>query len=233
MLKLIWPIFLHLLDKHFGRNHKYHKIFNRNNVKISYSCMDNIKNIISSRNKRRTNFYNKINAKTCNSRNKSNCLLDNKCKKLLKLTDKIVYKAEVETNDGINELSTKVNFGISETEFKSIYNNHTMPFRNWTHENDSKLSKFIWSLKDQNKKFGIKWSILKKCFGSKSSNLCLLKKLVISNFKQKERLLNKWLNLVSKCRHENRYINQLLTNSQTHCNLIVIFICDVFCIYKK
>ena len=77
--------------------------------------MDNIKNIISSRNKRITNFYNEINRKTCNSRNKSNCLLDNKCKKLLKLTDKIVYKAEVESNDGINELSTKVNFSISET----------------------------------------------------------------------------------------------------------------------
>ena len=31
--------FLHLSGKHFGRNHKHHKIFNHNNVKISYSCM--------------------------------------------------------------------------------------------------------------------------------------------------------------------------------------------------
>ena len=125
---------------------------------------------------------------------------------MLKLTDKIVYKAEVETNDGINELSTKVNFGISETEFTSKYNNHTMSFRNRTHENDLELSKFIWSLKDQNKEFDIKWSIFKKSSRSKSCNLCLLKKLVISNFKEKERLLNKWLDLVSKCRHENKYI---------------------------
>ena len=71
------------------------------------------------------------------------------------MTDKTVYTAEVETNDGINELSTKVDFGISETEFKSKYNNLTMSFRNWTHENDSELSKFIWSLKDQNKKLDI------------------------------------------------------------------------------
>ena len=56
MLKVILRIFLHLLDKHFGRNHKYHKIFNRNNVKISYSCMDNIKNIISSHSKEIANF---------------------------------------------------------------------------------------------------------------------------------------------------------------------------------
>ena len=125
---------------------------------------------------------------------------------MLKLTDKIVYKAEVETNDGINELSTKVNFGISETEFTSKYNNHTMSFRNRTHENDLELSKFIWSLKDQNKEFDIKWSIFKKSSRSKSCNLCLLKKLVISNFKEKERLLNKWLDLVSKCRHESKYI---------------------------
>ena len=125
---------------------------------------------------------------------------------MLKLTYKIVYKAESETDHGINELSTKVNFGISETEFTSKYNNHTMSFRNRTHKNDSKLSKFIWSLKDQNKEFDIKWSIFKKSSRSKSYNLCLLKKLVISNFKEKERLLNKWLDLVSKCRYEIKYI---------------------------
>ena len=39
------------------------------------------------------------------------------------MTDKIVHKTETETNDGINELSAKVNFGISETEFMSEYNN--------------------------------------------------------------------------------------------------------------
>ena len=62
---------------------------------------------------------------------------------MLKLTDKIVYKAEVVTKDGINELSTKFNFGISETEFTTKYNNHTMSFRNQTHESDAKHSKFI------------------------------------------------------------------------------------------
>ena len=125
---------------------------------------------------------------------------------MLKLTDKIVYKAAVETNDGFNELATKVNFGISKTEFQSKYNNHTMSFRNRIHENHSKLSKFIWSLKDQNKEFGIKLSIFKKSSRSRSCNLCLLKKLVISNFKENERLLSKWLDLVLNCRHESKYI---------------------------
>ena len=106
--------FLHLLDKNFGRNHKYHKIFNRNHVKNSYSGMDNVKNIISSHNKKIINSGNEANGKTCNCRNKSNCPLDNKY-----LTNKIVYKAEIETNNDTNKLSTKVYFGISETEFKS------------------------------------------------------------------------------------------------------------------
>ena len=71
--------FLYLLDKNFGRNHKYHKIFNRKNVKISYSCMDNVKNIISSHDKKIINSDNEANGKTCNCRNKGNCSLDNKC----------------------------------------------------------------------------------------------------------------------------------------------------------
>ena len=50
--------------------------------------MDNRKNILSKRNKRITNFYYEINGKICNCRNKSNCPLDNKCKRMLKLTGK-------------------------------------------------------------------------------------------------------------------------------------------------
>ena len=76
-----------------------------------------------------------------------------------------------------------------------------MPFRNWTHKNDTELLKYIWNLKDQNKDFDIKWFILKKSSGYsnvlKSCNLCLLEKLVI---------LNKRLDLFSKCRQENIYI---------------------------
>ena len=70
---------------------------------------------------------------------------------MLKLTDTTVYKADIETNDG-----------ISKTEFTSKHNNHTMSFINRTHENDLELSKFIWSLKDQNKEFDIQWPIFKK-----------------------------------------------------------------------
>ena len=42
--------FLSLLDKHFPPHHKFHKIFNRNTVKITYSCMPKVKTIINSYN---------------------------------------------------------------------------------------------------------------------------------------------------------------------------------------
>ena len=82
--------FLHLLGKSSGGNNKYQKISNGNNVKISYSCMDNLTNIISNHKKKVTNSDNETNGKTCNCRNKSKCPLDNRC-----LTNKTVYKAEV------------------------------------------------------------------------------------------------------------------------------------------
>ena len=44
--------FLSLIDKHFPQHHKLHKLFNRNNVKISYSCLPNIKSIINRHNRK-------------------------------------------------------------------------------------------------------------------------------------------------------------------------------------
>ena len=37
--------FLSLLDLHFPKNHIYSSIFNRNKIKVSYSCMQNIKSV--------------------------------------------------------------------------------------------------------------------------------------------------------------------------------------------
>ena len=39
--------FLQLLEKHFPDSNPLHKLFNRNTVKVSYSCMPNVKSAIS------------------------------------------------------------------------------------------------------------------------------------------------------------------------------------------
>ena len=43
--------FLAILDRHFPKSHKLHKILNRNNIKIRYSSMPNFGSIINSQNK--------------------------------------------------------------------------------------------------------------------------------------------------------------------------------------
>ena len=50
----IGKISLNLTKKHFPPHHKFHKLFNKNTVKISYGCTRNIKSIINSHNAR---FY--------------------------------------------------------------------------------------------------------------------------------------------------------------------------------
>ena len=72
--------FLTFLDRHFPKSHKLHKIFNRNNVKISYSSMPNFGSIINSHNKKIINSnIPKQPAPTCNCRSKSSCPLNGGC----------------------------------------------------------------------------------------------------------------------------------------------------------
>ena len=44
--------FLNLVEKHFPREHKLHKIFNKNTLKVSYSCSQNMTQIINSHNRK-------------------------------------------------------------------------------------------------------------------------------------------------------------------------------------
>ena len=60
--------FLALIDKHFPRHHRYHKLFNKNNVKSSYSCMSNVVAIISSHNARVLAPVPDKASRTCNCR---------------------------------------------------------------------------------------------------------------------------------------------------------------------
>ena len=66
-------------------------VFNKNTIKISYSCMKNIKSIIASYNK--SILLPKAKEDGCNCRNKELCPLQNQC-----LTPKVIYEATVVTN---------------------------------------------------------------------------------------------------------------------------------------
>ena len=193
--------FLKLVKKYFSK-HRYHKILNKNNIKVSYSCMDNMEKLVKKHNNNllRKNDTNKWN---CNCHANNTCPLDGKC-----LSSNIVYSAEVLI--GNNQHGDKY-FGICETEFKTRLGNHKNSFKNRQKEKDTELSKYIWNLKDKNiTNYSIKWSIVKQTSGynsvTNSCNLCLSEKLVICNFRDKERLINKHMDLVSKCQRENKFI---------------------------
>ena len=75
----IGKYFLNLLVKYFPRNHRLHKIFNRNNVKVSYSCTKSMKTIITNHNKNILGKKPSINKSHCNCRNKEACPLNGQC----------------------------------------------------------------------------------------------------------------------------------------------------------
>jgi hypothetical protein len=68
--------------------------------------------------------------------------------------------------------------------------------------------KHIWKLKDGKKNYAINWSIITSANPysniSKRCNLCLTEKLHIIKA-DKASLLNKRSELISKCRHENKF----------------------------
>ena len=110
---------------------------------------------------------------------------------------------------GIETKNTKTYLGCSEN-FKLRFANHKMSFTNESHRADTELSKYIWDLKNKGIDYSIKWRIVRETSGynniNNTCNLCTAEKLEICNFKNKTNLLNKRNELVSKCRHENKFL---------------------------
>ena len=118
------------------------------------------------------------------SRSAINCPLNRKC-----CRNSIVYKAFLKTGQ-----TDKLYYGSCETSFKLRYNNRNQSFKDNRKINSTELSKAFWKLKQSGQLPEIRWKIVQhatpyQC-GSKTCNLCL-----------SEKLLNKRMELVSKCRH--------------------------------
>lgn len=194
--------FLTLIDKHFPKSNPLHRIFNRNTLKLSYSCMNNVKAIISNHNKVVINKSSNspvpaIN--TCNCRNKGSCPLDGKCNE-----QNIIYQAEVTTSH-----SKQTYIGLCDTSFKSRYRNHTCSFRNERYRNSTELSKYVWGLKDKKVDYQIKWRIVRHARSysnvTKKCNLCLWEKYYII-CRPNMATLNNRNELVSSCRHAKKFL---------------------------
>ena len=188
--------FFLLIQKHFPNNHKYHKIFNKNNVKISYSCMANIKSIINMHNKevstgKKTQAY---------CINKPDCPLSNQCQ----ITN-IIYKAKITSN--LRNYHEKIYCETSEGTFKQRYGNHKKSFNHEKHRTDTELSKEYWKLKELKAQPQVQFYILKRCRPTKRTGICYLclnEKLFIIEHQGND-LLNQRNELISKGRHQIKF----------------------------
>ena len=182
--------FFKIRDEEFPTNHILHKIFNRSTVKISYSCMPNLRQKINAHNKSILHSTHDL-PKSCNCREPANCPLNGNC-----LKSSVIYQATVATNDN---KPSQTYFGLTENYFKTRFTNHR----------NSELSKHVWKLKEANVDFQIRWKILKHAASlnpvSERCSRCLWEKYFII-CRPDLATLNRRNELASSCRHARKYL---------------------------
>ena len=117
----IGKTFLKLIDKHFPKTSKFHKIFNRNNVKVSYSCLPNFEDMRKSHNNRILSEEKTQDQPKCNCRQKITCPLEVHC-----LDKELIYRCTLKentTSDGVNYN------GVTEDAFKDRFYKHRNSFK--------------------------------------------------------------------------------------------------------
>ena len=196
--------FFNLIEKHFPNGHRYRKFINRNCVKLSYSCMENMRSIITKHNVSLLKKYNtpppSTNERLCNCRKNTECPLNGEC-----LTKSLVYEATLKTNE---DAFTYI--GLTGDTFKSRYTAHKSSFTHEKYRTSTALSQKIWELKESNINYTLSWSILKKSHSYKGGgrgkcDLCLTEKLEILKRARLKGCLNSRTELLSKCRHQRKF----------------------------
>ena len=155
--------------------------------------MPNIGELISKHNKRKTRQINQPLTREA-------CKAEGRCG-----VESVVYCASVtETISGKTETYT----GLTQGTLRSRIQMHEYDFRTPAHKSSTSLSSHIWSLKDQNLNFDVKWKVLTRAQAyqpaSKICHLCNAEVYYIL-FKPETASLNKRSELKNKCRHVNKF----------------------------
>ena len=170
---------LALIDSSFPPSHDFHKIFNRNNVKVSYRTTPNMKQIIGGHNKKiLSKFQSSNHTKECTCTAEP-CPVDGICQQ-----EGTIYQATVSHKDtNTNEELKETYIGMTGPPFIERYRNHRSSFKLKHKETDSELSKHIWNLKGKGLTYQIKWKILDrtKTFSpiSRICKLCTLERFYL------------------------------------------------------
>ena len=193
--------FLELINKHFPANHKYRKLFNRNNLKVSYSSMRNVKSIVNTHNKKILSKSEDANKKTCNCQKQASCPLKGNC-----LSENTLYAGKVSSN--LPNYRPKEYAGISAPPWKLRFANHKLSFNKREYAK-CEIAKEVWGIKEQGGDFNIEWRIIGHAPAynptSQKCNLCIAEKVYIAENIEHGTLINKRDELISKCMHQNKY----------------------------
>ena len=195
--------FLKLVEKCFPKGSSLYKLFNKNNMKISYKTCTNMKQHISGHNSKviKQQETNKQEpTKTCNCQKKSDCPLDNKC-----LHDGgVVYQATIIQEDG----KTDTYIGVT-NEFKARYRNHKKSFKSAEYSTETELSSFVWKLESEKINFTISWKVIDrgKIFNpvTKICSICTKEKYYLIH-KPELGTLNERDELGTHCRHGKAFL---------------------------
>ena len=197
---IIGETFLNLIDKHFSKTNKFQKIFNINNLKVSYSCLPDFANIIKLHNDRILSEENTQDQPKCNCRQKYTCPLQGHC-----LDKELIYRCILKEHTTSDEVNYN---GLTENKFKDRFYKHRNFFKYESKGNSTELSKHFSEMKRKGiKKSIMHWSTIDHAKpyqnGSKRCHLCLTEKY--HTLKSPVNLINKRSKLLSKCRHENKF----------------------------
>ena len=127
-------------------------------------------------------------------------------------TSCVVYEATVtEDTSGRKETYT----GVTSRPFKKRYYEHNTDMRKVNGRTKTALSSHIWSLKDNDTSYQIKWRLKDRATAynptTKKCRICLKEKYHIL-YKSEGASLNKRLEIFNSCRHRNQ---KLLGNTKT------------------
>ena len=177
-------------------------MFNRNNVKVSYSCLPNFANIIKAHNNRILYEEKTQDQPKFNCWHKDGCPLEGNS-----LYKELIYQCNLKENNTCD----RVNYnGLT---FKEWFYKHCNSFKYKSTGNSTELSKHFWEMKRKGiEKPIMHWSVIDHAKpyknGSKRCNLCLTEKYHILT--SPVNLINKSSELVSKCLLENKFFTSFL-----------------------
>lgn len=198
--------FLRIIDTSFPPDNPLRKLFNRSTVKVSYKCMPNMGSIVSSHNNKllqRDTAQQQARGCNCQGGPDSCPLTPAECQK-----DKVIYVASVESVDGVEHYT-----GLTGNTFKKRWYKHESDFRNTSGKHNTRLSTYIWQLKEEQKNYEVKWEILDRAPThnpvNKKCRLCL-KEVYYIIFRPDSASLNSRNELFSTCSHRTQ---KLLINS--------------------